>query len=66
MLDTLKLTMTYYTNQYGQSYGWFVKVNDQVFDAAAMDNTYDQGDYSNCLAYLEIKFDRYKVKFLGS
>ena len=31
--------MNYYTSNV--SYPWFIKVNDEVFDAAALDNSYD-------------------------
>ena len=56
--------MNYYTSNV--TYPWFIKVNDEVFDAAAFNGSYDINGRHNCLAYIEIKYDRYKVKFLGS
>ena len=48
------------------SYNWLVKVNDEVFDTRAFDGTHDSGNFNNCIAYLEINYNFYKMKFLGT
>lgn len=64
----LRITMNqFYSSTYGEmSYNWLVKVNDEVFDTKAFDGTYDSGSKSNCIAYLEISYNLYKMKFLGT
>ena len=37
-----------------------------MYDAGAFDSTYDTSTTSDCLAYIDISFNQYKVKFLGS
>ena len=69
MQGKLRLTMSYFQNRLSGAetqYSYFVKVNDYEIDTGAFDGSYDTSVRSDCLAYIDISFNRYKVKFLGS